>query len=57
MAADIQEANNLGIYSSTEPYPSWFDDICPCPNGDDCPFADGECFDVGYCIVEKEFSE
>ena len=43
----------MGIYSHYEVYPSWFDDIWPCPNGDDCPYADGECFDAGECLSKK----
>lgn len=42
----------MGVYSSYEVYPSWFDEIEPCPIKD-CPYAHGICWDAGYCIIEK----
>lgn len=45
----------MGIYSPYEVYPSWFDEIKPCPNSETCEFSDGACFDAGKCL--KELSE
>lgn len=41
----------MGVYSPYEVYPSWFDEIEFC---DGCEHS-GTCFELGYCIKEKNF--
>lgn len=41
------------MYSRYEIYPSWFDEIEPCPNAENCEY-NGKCFDKGYCIKENK---
>lgn len=45
----------MGIYDSRNPYPKDFDDLDECINSENCPFANGECFDAGECLVEKNY--
>lgn len=42
----------MTIYNPYEVYPHWFDEIEPCDK-DDCPYANGQCFNAGFCIMEK----
>ena len=39
----------MGIYSSYEVYPSWFDEIEPCHDSETCEFS-GRCFEAGECL-------
>lgn len=41
------------MYSRYEVYPSYFDEIEPCPK-ENCKYGNGDCINAGYCIIEKE---
>lgn len=43
----------MGVYSSIEVYPSWFDEIEECPYSEHCIHANGDCSDAGKCLREE----
>ena len=43
----------MGIYSPYEVYPSWYDEMEECPNAEHCIHANGDCFNAGFCLMEK----
>lgn len=53
----IKEVINLGVYSSIDVYPAYFDEIIECDDSEHCPFAGCNCIGVCECLMKNKSEE